>query len=188
MEVKNTQKVVFRTMREEDLAQVMEWRMQPDITRYMNTDPKLTLEGQYQWFYKKKENPNNYLFIIEVDDLPVGVFTILDLDQVNSRCSSGLYIAVKEKRSLELAMRIEWGIYEFIFETLKLNKTYAEIFSENRGVIRLKKMCGSEIEGILKQHIYKNGVFHDITIMGINKNRWADLKETISYMPIQFRA
>ncbi|MBP3889425.1 MAG: UDP-4-amino-4,6-dideoxy-N-acetyl-beta-L-altrosamine N-acetyltransferase [Cellulosilyticum sp.] len=186
MEVKNTQDVIFRPMRESDLAQVMEWRMQPDITKYMSTDPKLTLEGQYKWFYKQKENPNNYLFIIEVDQLPVGVFTILDLDEVNSRCSSGLYIAVKEKRSLELAMRIEWGIYEFIFGTLKLNKTYAEIFSDNRGVIRLKKMCGSEIEGELKQHIYKNGVYYDITVMGMYADKWREIKKGYKYKEIKF--
>lgn len=186
MEIKNAQKVAFRPMTEEDLAQVMQWRMQPDITKYMNTDPNLNLEEQYRWFYKKKKNTDNYLFIIEVDDLPVGVFTILDLDRVNSRCSSGLYIAVKEKRSLELAMRIEWNIYDFIFEHLKLNKTYAEIFSENKGVIRLKQMCGSEIEGVLKQHIYKNEVFHDITVMGINHEKWRKIKSSTSYTPIQF--
>lgn len=186
MEIKNTQKVIFRSMREEDLAQVMTWRMQPDITKYMNTDPKLTLEGQIKWFYKQKQNPDNYLFIIEIDDYPVGVFTILDIDKVNKRCSSGLYIAVKGKRSLELAMRIECNIYDFIFNELKLNKTYAEIFSENKGVIRLKQMCGSEIEGVLRQHIYKNGVFHDITVVGINCEKWSKIKVSISYTPIQF--
>lgn len=186
MEVKNTQKVVFRPMREEDLSQVIEWRMQPDITKYMNTDPKLTLEGQIKWFYKKKENPDNYLFIIEVDDLPVGVFTILDLDRVNKRCSSGLYIAKKEKRSLALAMRIEYNIYDFVFNTLKLNKTYAEIFSENKGIIRLKQMCGSEIEGVLKQHVYKQEKFHDITVMAINCEKWQEVKLSKVYLPIQF--
>lgn len=186
MKLNNNEKVVFRPMTQEDSAQVMEWRMHPDITRYMNTDPKLTLETQIKWFNAKKQNPDNYLFIIEVDDLPVGVFTILDLDKVNSRCSSGLYIGVKEKRSLELAMRIEWNIYDFVFEQLGLNKTFAEIFSANKGLIRLKKMCGSEVEGVLKQHIYKNNQYHDITVMGMYAQKWEEIKKQYIYEKIEF--
>ena len=38
--------VALRKINEEDLEQIMRWRMDPEITRYMNTDPKLTLEGR----------------------------------------------------------------------------------------------------------------------------------------------
>ena len=40
----------LRELREDDLENIMRWRMDPDITRYMNTNPKLTLEGQRKWF------------------------------------------------------------------------------------------------------------------------------------------
>ena len=35
--------VTLRKVTEGDLEQIMRWRMDPEITRYMNTDPKLTL-------------------------------------------------------------------------------------------------------------------------------------------------
>ena len=35
-----------RKIQEKDLEKLMQWRMRPDITKYMNTDPKLTIEGQ----------------------------------------------------------------------------------------------------------------------------------------------
>ena len=38
--------VTLRKIRESDLETIMNWRMDPEITRYMNTDPRLTLEGQ----------------------------------------------------------------------------------------------------------------------------------------------
>ena len=44
--------VTLRKVTEGDLEQIMRWRMDPEITRYMNTDPKLTLEGQKKWFAK----------------------------------------------------------------------------------------------------------------------------------------
>ena len=39
----------LRTIRDDDLEMIMNWRMRPDITKYMNTNPKLTLEGQRKW-------------------------------------------------------------------------------------------------------------------------------------------
>ena len=42
----------FRKVREEDLKIIMHWRMSPDITKYMCSDPVLTIEGQKRWFEK----------------------------------------------------------------------------------------------------------------------------------------
>lgn len=177
---------VLRPMKIEDSKMVMNWRMLPEITKYMNSDPQLSLDSQINWFIKQKLNPENYLWILEVDKIPVGVLTILDIDRQNLRCSSGLYIAVKEKRSLDLAMQLEWSLYDFVFDYLKLNKTYAEIFTLNKGVIRLKQMCGSVVEGILKEHIYKKNIFYDVTVMAIYKERWKELKVNFKYNTIPF--
>lgn len=186
MSIDDKRNIRFRYMREDDLELVMNWRMMPDITKYMNTDPKLTLEGQKKWFYEKKKNPDNYLFMIEEDDTPIGVFTIVDLDRVNNRCSSGLYIGEKSRRSLGLTMRLEYSIQDFIFYTLNLNRTTAEIFSENKGLIRINHMCGWEIEGVMKQHVYKNGVYHDITLLAVTKDRWEEYRKKCKYEQIPF--
>ena len=41
--------VTLRAIQESDLENIMRWRMAEDITKYMNTNPKLTLEGQKKW-------------------------------------------------------------------------------------------------------------------------------------------
>ena len=52
--------VTLRKIRESDLETIMNWRMDPEITRYMNTDPRLTLEGQKKWFAAVQDNPDVY--------------------------------------------------------------------------------------------------------------------------------
>lgn len=183
---KDFSKVICRSMREEDLELVMNWRMMPDITKYMYTDPKLTLEGQKRWFNKMKKNKDNYLWIIEVDDEPVGTMIITDIDHVNKKCSPVFYIAVKEKRSIGLALRLEWNLFDFIFEKLKINKFVSEVFSFNKGVIRLHQLCGCEIEGVFKKHIMKNEEFYDVTFLGLTKEEWESKKKNFSYELIEF--
>ena len=36
--------VTLRDIRESDLENIMAWRMAPEITRYMNTNPSLTMK------------------------------------------------------------------------------------------------------------------------------------------------
>ena len=177
---------ILRPVHEDDLEMIMNWRMLPEITKYMYTDPVLTLESQQKWFYSLKDRTDIMPFIIEVDNIPAGTLTITDIDYVNKRCAWGYYMAVQEKRSLPLALALEWNLYDYVFDVLDMNKLTGEIFSFNKGVVCIHQMCGSEIEGVLKQHICKNGTFYDITIMSILKENWMKLRKKHSYEKILF--
>ena len=71
--------VTLRKVTEGDLEQIMRWRMDPEITRYMNTDPKLTLEGQKKWFAKVQQDPDVSYWIIEIDGTAAGVINYTGL-------------------------------------------------------------------------------------------------------------
>jgi RimJ/RimL family protein N-acetyltransferase len=67
---------------------------------------------------------------------------------------------------------VELNVYTYVFDVLKLNKLCCEVFCSNDLVIKIHEKYGSKIEGTLKQHILKNGQFHDIVTMGILKSEW----------------
>ena len=71
--------VTLRKVTEGDLEQIMRWRMDPEITRYMNTDPKLTLEGQKKWFAKVQQDPDVSYWIIEINGTAAGVINYTGL-------------------------------------------------------------------------------------------------------------
>ncbi len=176
----------LRQIRREDLEMIMEWRMRPDITKFMYTDPVLTIEKQIEWFESSKLDKNNMHFIIESDGQPIGVLNIADIDRKNRKCSWGYYVAVKEKRSLKLALALEWNVYDYVFDTLGLNKLVGEVFAFNKGVIRMHQMCGSRIEGERKKHIFKNGEYYDIVETGICKEEWEEIRRKYDYEKIEF--
>ncbi|MGN0438102.1 MAG: UDP-4-amino-4,6-dideoxy-N-acetyl-beta-L-altrosamine N-acetyltransferase [Lachnospiraceae bacterium] len=177
---------ILRPIKENELNMIMNWRMMPEITKYMYTDPVLTEESQKKWFDSLKTRKDIITFMIEVDSVPCGILNITDIDYTNKRCSWGYYIAIKEKRSLSLAMALEWNLYDYVFNVLNMNKLVGEIFSFNKAIIRIHQMCGSEIEGVLKQHIYKNGEFFDVTVTSILKENWNELKNKHPYERIVF--
>ena len=105
----------------------------------------------------------------------------MDIDTVNSRCSWGYYIAEIEYRSLQLAMYLEWNLYNYVFDILKLHKLCNETFVENVQVVKLHLLCGSKQEGIMRDHIYKNGEFCDISIGSIVADEWYEKRSKIVF-------
>lgn len=177
---------ILRPIQENELEMIMNWRMQPEITKYMYTDPELTIEKQLTWFRSLKTKNDTFIFMIEVDSIPCGILNITNIDYINKRCTWGYYMAVKEKRSLPLAMSLEWNLYDYVFDVLDMNKLIGEIFSFNKGVIGIHKKCGSSVEGVLKQHILKNGTFYDVTVAGILRDTWYEIRPKFNYEKIQF--
>ena len=173
-------------LQEADLALVMEWRMRSDITKFMNTDPCLTIEGQRSWFRALQQDDSQIHWIILMEDIPIGVINLMDIDHVNRRCSWGYYIAAREKRSLKLALYLEWSLYDYVFDVLGLHKLCNETFVANQPVIRLHQLCGSKQDGIMRQHIYKAGQFYDVAVGSILKEEWAEKKKSIKYEPFPF--
>ncbi|MGI6154039.1 MAG: UDP-4-amino-4,6-dideoxy-N-acetyl-beta-L-altrosamine N-acetyltransferase [Christensenellaceae bacterium] len=176
----------LKRLQKKDLDMVAEWRMSEDVTRYMNTDPVLTHEGQLRWFDALREDDTQIWWVIYMDEKPVGVLNIVNIDRANRKCEWGYYVAVKEARSMKLAVLLEWNLYDYAFYTLGVNRLYNEVLSKNENVVRLHKMCGSDIEGELKESVYKRGEYYDVTMCAILKEKWDKMRQTVEYDTIAF--
>lgn len=178
--------VEMSLLREENLELVMGWRMRPDITKFMNTDPVLTVEKQKQWFRGIKHSETQKNWIINYEKMPIGLINIFDIDKCNSRCSWGYYIAETKYRSLKLAMYLEWNLYDYVFDVLSLHKLCNETFVENKQVVKLHIMCGSKEEGVMRDHICKNGIYYDVSIGSIISDEWYAKRENVTYEKFRF--
>ena len=151
-------------VKEKDLQILMEWRMRPDITKYMFTDPVLSMEKQKKWYEKLKQDNTQIRWVVYYDDIPIGSYYLVDIDYNNKRCEGGEFIAERKYRSLDLSISLSSNIYDYVFDVLDLNK-----------------IRGFEVEGVLKQHVYKDGQFYDVAVLAITKDRWIKLRDTVEY-------
>ena len=173
-------------LRESDLPMVMDWRMRPYITRYMNTDPQLTLDGQRRWFERLNSDDSQLHWVVTFDDNPIGMMNVVNIDRTNSRCSWGYYVAEREYRSLKLALYLEWNLYDYVFDVLKLHKLCNETFVENEQVVQLHQLCGSRQDGVMRDHIFKNGKFYDVSVGSILADEWFSMRSEIEYEKFLF--
>ena len=180
--------ITLRKIEDGDLENILRWRMDPEITRYMNTDPKLTLEGQRKWLASIEERQDVKYWLIEVDGQPAGVINAGGLDDPAGDCTWGYYIGEKRLRSLKTAISLEMSLYDYLFLELNKQNLYGDIFSLNKGVIQLHLLCGSEIVEEKKNHVLKNGQYYDVTFMRMSAKKWKELRDEKSYERIMFPA
>ena len=175
-----------RKVRESDLETLMRFRMEEHVTKYLNTDPVLTLESQKKWFDQMIAKGEFYYWVLEVDDKISGVLNLHDMDNSNKRCTWGYYVADKKARSLHLSLSLEMSIYDFAFDVLRLNKVVSESFCDNVAAVKLHEICGCDTEGVLKQHIYKKGIFYDVVFQAMFAKKWRETRGKFSYEKIEF--
>jgi UDP-4-amino-4,6-dideoxy-N-acetyl-beta-L-altrosamine N-acetyltransferase len=173
--------VTLRKIKEDDLEKIMRWRMDPDITRYMNTDPVLTLEGQKKWLHKIETDDTVMYWMIQVEDIPVGIICLIEIDWEKKTSSWGYYIGEKSARSLKLAISLEMSLYDFVFDELGFDSLHNEVFALNKGVVKLHQACGSRIVETVLGEVQKNGQSYDIVHINIDRQDWQTIRSGKSY-------
>jgi RimJ/RimL family protein N-acetyltransferase len=160
--------------------------MDEDITRYMNTNPKLTLEGQKKWLEAISENSDVFYRLIEVDGVPAGVINLTKLNAEDGNIGWAYYVGEKKQRSMKLALALEMNMYDYVFDTLGKNAVYSDVFTLNQGVIALHKLCGCEVVEEKKAHVCKEGIYYDVTFMRMTADNWKNIRPSKKYEKITF--
>lgn len=171
----------LKKIKEHDLEKIMHWRMLPEVTEYMYTDPELNMDMQKKWFEKISNDNTCKYWTITVDDVAIGVIGITDIDLNNLRCNWNWYIGELDYRGKGIAHQVQCNICDYVFDKLKLNRLYSEVLVKNSHNINVHENCGYLIEGILKEHIVKHNKFYDVAVFGIIKSKWYSIKEDIVY-------
>ena len=178
--------VMLRKIQDSDLKLILDWRTSEAVTRYMNTNPKLTLEGQRNWLASLESNSNARHWLIEVNGTPAGLINLIDIDWENKNTSWGYYIGELKLRSFPLAISLEASLYDYCFDVLNFNEVHNEVFKLNDGVVKLHTLLGNKIIKIGKDEVEKEGVKYDIVHLSIEKEEWLSLRGKISYEKIDF--
>lgn len=183
----NTMDIRLRKIEKEDLEKIMMWRMQPSVTYYMNTDPKLTMSDQLIWFENISQSKDCMYWIMVADGVDIGVFSLIDIDYTNKRCAWQWYIGEEDFRGKGIAKRIQLNLYDYVFYTLGMHRLYSHILALNtHEIVNVHKRCGYIEEGMMKDHVCKNGEYLDVVVMGITVDEWERIKDSFEYLPMVF--
>jgi diamine N-acetyltransferase len=108
-------------------------------------------------------------FVIDTDDQFAGIIELVNINFIHR--TAEIQIIVKpDFRGRGLAKIALLKGLDYAFNILNMHKVFLYVDTENHKALGIYKNIGFIQEGILRQHFFVEGIYHDSIIMGIFKN------------------
>jgi UDP-4-amino-4,6-dideoxy-N-acetyl-beta-L-altrosamine N-acetyltransferase len=168
------ERIYLRPLERDDAAPVAAWLNDPEVNRTILHAHPMSVQAEQNWLDKLAESQENIALgiVLKDGDRLIGVTALKQFDWRNRHASFGITIGVKE----------EWGkghgtagtelMVRHAFETLNLNRVWLHVLIANERGIRAYERVGFKREGVLRQHLFREGRFQDILSMAILREDW----------------
>lgn len=153
---------------------IVKWRNDPRLSAFLFSSNTITLESHKLWFERYKESVDRREFVIYIIDrnIPIGTIGLSSIDKINRKAEYGIIIGEWEHMGKGYAKEASQLILKYAFEELGLNKIFLRVFENNSRAIGMYKSLGFNVDGTLRQDIFKEGVFNNVIEMSFLKEEW----------------
>jgi len=169
--------VRLRAYRKEDIPAVLDVINDPEVKLYLTPGIPFPyrLEDEAKWYDEMGKDPSkSYSFAIErkEDGQYLGGCGYNEIDWHNSVVTVGIFLSSKwhGKGYGTDTMRV---LTSFVFKEMPVNKIALKVFAFNKRGIRSYEKCGFKTDGVLRQHAFRNGEYHDEVVMSLLRSEWS---------------
>ncbi len=162
---------MLRALNKEDSVFIDEMRSDFDGSRAAGSSPlPSNVESHEEWISKMYPAgflSNIYFAIEEIETKQfVGYCSALNIHFINSNAHVGFFLH-RNARGKKYFKEVSILFYTYLFNELNLRKVYSYVLAYNEIAIRVDKELGFQIDGIMKEHIYQKGKFHDALLISL---------------------
>lgn len=167
-------RIYLRPVEEGDLIYYRRWLNDQETAQYLTIYLPLTETAEKEWFEQMHKNKNNIVLTIveRRTDRPIGNMGIHQIDWKDRRASTGAIIGEKRFRDRGIGFEAKMLLLHYAFNTLNLRKICSGAHAFNKRSIAYSQKCGYKVEGILRQHIFRNGDYQDDVLLAVFKEDW----------------
>lgn len=158
--------IKVRRLSLEDLQKRVELLNNPLVNEYLNCDEVFTLDNTIRWFDTTQRNTNRCDLAILVDNNPVGMGGIVNIDCNSRRGEVYLYLdPMAQGRGIASHLMAE--IKRVATSEFNLQKLIAWTYSKNLHANSFWERNGFELEGTLRRHQWHRGEIMDRNIYAL---------------------
>ena len=170
-------KTFLRPLLKTDIRlEYLAWLNNPNLTKYSSHFRSWpTTEKDIECFFSNLKTSNSVVFALCCKDtgLHFGNASIDDIDWINRNAHFNIMIGVEKFRVLHY-LDVMDVLTKYSFNTLNLNKLCGG--TEIPNLPELHVRMGWKIEGVLKNHNFRDGEFVDVVRVAIFKNDYIEFK------------
>lgn len=178
--------VFFRAFEEKDIDAIYEWKNDDELNKLaVGLNRKICRDDVEKWV--KARMPHNpyevFWAICAIDSKEIiGYAYLTNIHFINRSAEfGGLVIGNRKYQDGFAWIESYLFVYEYAFERLGLNRVYGTRLMEHKQTQAMGLVMFSKQEGVLRQAVYKNGQYHDLSIGSLLSSEYFEHKNNGDY-------
>jgi RimJ/RimL family protein N-acetyltransferase len=165
--------IVLRPLNKTDIENRVRWFNDPDVRKTLIISERFELDKTIRWFEKIQHDDSRVEFAIETTEkIPVGVIGLAGIDSTHRTAEIYLVIGQKEFWGKGVMLEAECLLIDWAFNSLGLEKIWAQARPENIASLITMKKIGFQVEGTLRSEKVVDGKRTDVLRLGLLKNEF----------------
>lgn len=178
--------VYFRAFEPEDAIYIHQWKNSDELNELtVGLNKKTTVEDDQRWVNSVKDHHPYYAYwaiCSAKDDKLIGYASLVNIHYINSSAETGaIMIADPEYNDGTAWIESVLFMFEYAFERLNLHRVYGHSLIGHKISNTVEPLMFMQQEGILRQAIYKNGRYYDLSCAAILRDEYFAHKEAGDY-------
>ncbi|MEO5952865.1 MAG: GNAT family N-acetyltransferase [Chloroflexia bacterium] len=171
-----TERLILRRMRMEDMEDIFEYASDPEVTRYVVFETHQTLDDTKVFLERvlsRGLESGVLTFAVELKETRrvIGNCSIWEVDDRSKRAEVGYAInsAYRGKGYAPEALR---AVIDLGFGVLRLNRIAGLAMLDNPASVRVMEKAGMRYEGTLREYMMIKGRFYDLQVCAVVRQEW----------------
>jgi RimJ/RimL family protein N-acetyltransferase len=166
--------IYLRPLEREDAATFVPWINDQDVTRNLIQFRPMNRENEEDFIARSYKEQSGMVFGIALkkDDRLIGNTGFHGIHLKDRHAGFGILIGDKAEWDRGYGTEATELMVRYGFETLNLNRIWLHVYDYNPRGKRTYEKVGFKPEGTLREHVYRDGRYSDVLVMGMLRDEW----------------
>jgi methionyl-tRNA formyltransferase len=143
----------------------------------MYSSDLIAKEEHQEWWRRTESNPDVCYLVFEYLGRPVGLAYFTNIDTANGKCEWGFYLGETDvPRGTGTVMG--FMALNHIFSVRATRKVYGTVLGFNAASRKFFLRLGFQQDGVLRQHVLKEGEYVDVVLFSLLADEWVCWKNS----------
>lgn len=159
-----------------DIPIRVDWINDLRINQTMFFDLPASIENTEKWYKANfgKKNRIDFSFF-DIDNICIAMGGFTDINPLHKNAE--FYVMVNpEMQGKGIGKQVSFWMYNYAFSILDLNKIFLYTNDDNIAAFSIYEKAGFQLEGVLRNHKWKNNKFQNRRFYGLLKSEWENLE------------
>lgn len=164
-------KTILRPIRRfTDLECLLVWLNDPEVRQFIQRARPLSEEEELEWLANAHKRENDEVLAVEtVRGAFIGIMGLHRINPIDRTAATGAILGKKSYWGRGYGTDAKMALLNHAFNELNLRKIESHVYSYNARSLAYSLHCGYKIEGRKRRHVFKNGRYWDLFVLGLFK-------------------